>query len=193
MILTCSIIDRFNLPSVDLSKPIAQHKDRLSFDFVNGTNRSLAQTTIRQNCELPLMFRRSIDTVTINVSNLLDEKDEGRRIRRYVEHLMTLLIETWMEVRPTNSSLAHSLDMSGNEGTIVSTEAALTLKYITAIIDTLLKWMEIYDDDMSNTDMVDWFRSNYCKDFVAQFLTAFPYQQHDGAKGEQYNIYYIGR
>lgn len=116
----------------------------------------------------------------------MDERDEGRKIRKYVEHLMTLLIETWMEVRPSVVNSANALDVSDMDGTLLSTEATLTLKHITAIVETLFKWMELYDSDMSNTDMVDWFRSKYCKEFVAQFLVAFPYhQKNEVAKGER--------
>lgn len=142
-------------------------------------NCSLVRKTLNQNCDLPLVFRKSIDTVTKNVSNLMDEKDEGQKIRKYVEHLMPLLIETWMEVRPA----AINANMR-DEDILISTEAAYSLKNIGAIIERLLEWMEIYDNDMSNGDMLDWFRRSYCKEFVAQFMIGFPYQQSGGFKGK---------
>lgn len=153
------------------------------FDGVDDLHCSLVRKSLNQHCDLPLLFGKSIDSVTTNLSNLMDEKDESRKIRKYVEYLMPLLIESWMEVRPSSTNASSDFMHVNDQDILITTEAALTLKNTTAIIERLLTWMEIYDNDMNNSDLVNWFRKNYCKEFIAQFLVGFPYQQAGGCQG----------
>lgn len=165
------------------AKLVVNQQIPFDFDNVDELHCSLVRKSLNQNCELPLLFRKSIDSVTTNLSNLMDEKDESRKIRKYVEYLMPLLIESWMEVRPSSINASSDFMHVNDQDIFITTEAALTLKNITAIIERLLTWMEIYDNDMNNSDLVEWFRKHYCKEFIAQFLVGFPYQQSGGSQG----------
>lgn len=110
------------------------------------------------------------------------EKDEGTRIKMYAELLMPLLFETWMEVRPASLNNASKLGVVDDD-VHVSNEAAFTLKATLEIIEKLHELMIYWDDEVNNTDLTDWFRNTYNKDFSQQFLLGFPYLQGDGFKG----------
>lgn len=138
---------------------------------------------MNRNCDLPLLFRKTSNALTANASNLLIERDEGQKIQKYVELLMPLLFETWMEVRPAKLNNAKSIDGFDAEDICISNEAAFTLKTTVEIIEQLLELIQMCDHDVNNDDLIKWFRRKYSQEFLNQFLTGFPYQQIDGFKG----------
>lgn len=128
---------------------------------------------------MPFLFKSSNATA----AGLLDDNDEGARIRRYSELLMPLLFETWMEVRPAALNDLLKFNMAEDD-LHISNEAAFTLKTILEIIEKLHELMSYWDDEVNNHDLTEWFRTTYNKEFCAQFLLGFPYLQGDGFKGE---------
>lgn len=126
------------------------------------------------------MFRK-----TTNISSVIGERDEGQRIQKYVELLMPLLIETWMEVRPAKLNLTQNAGDFDADDVLVSNEAAFSLKIILEIIDQLLELVQMYDHDVNNNDLLQWFQKKYAQEFSSQFLNGFPYHQSDGFKGER--------
>lgn len=138
---------------------------------------SIIRRNLNRNCALPLLFKANAATV-----GLMDESDEGARIKRYAELLMPLLYETWMEVRPAALNDLHKLNMA-NDDIHISNEAAFTLKTTLEIIEKLQELMTYWDEEVNNQDLMYWFRMTYNKEFCTQFLLGFPYLQGDGFKG----------
>lgn len=144
---------------------------------------SLVRGDLNKNCDLPVLFQKSISTAaTSATTNLFDERNESHRLKKQIELLMPLLVETWMEVRPTELKNAMEVD---EEDTQLTNEAAFSLKAIVDIVDHLIELMKMCDDEMNNSDMIDWFRSTYGRQFCVQFLVGFPYSQCDGFKGSK--------
>lgn len=126
----------------------------------------------------------------MNASNLIGEKDETQKIQRYVQHLIPLLFETWIEVRPSKLNGSKSSIDIDDEDIYISNEAAFTLNITVEIIEKLLELMQMCDHDVGNTDLIDWFRQKYGNEFIVQFLIGFPYHQSDGFKGI-YMMHYV--
>lgn len=169
---------RFKLPSEQTTNTTVE-KTQFLFDESNGFYVSTARKQLNRNCDLPLLFRKTNNVITANASNLLTERDEGQKIQKYVETLMPLLFETWMEARPASKSKA---DIN-NEDVFISNEAAFTLKFTIEIIEQLIEFIQMCDLDVNNNDLIKWFRKKYGQEFSNQFLNEFPYHQIDGFKG----------
>lgn len=138
---------------------------------------SLINRNLNKNCDLSSLFKSSI-----GAGGSLMEKNEGNRIRSYAELLLPLLFETWMEVRPASLNNTAKMNFADDDMHITN-EAAFTLKTILEVIERLHELMALWDIEVNNTDLTDWFRKTYRKDFSTHFLNAFPYQQGDGFRG----------
>lgn len=144
---------------------------------------STVRKHLNKNCDLPLLFRKTTGAISANASNLLIDRDEGQKVQKYVEHLMPLLFETWMEVRPAKLNSTKSTTDFDDENLCISNEAAFTLKTTVEIIEQLLEMIQMCDQDVNNDDLIKWFRRKYSQEFSNQFLIGFPYQQIDGFRG----------
>lgn len=158
------------------------NKTKFYFDEHVDFNYPIVRKNLNRNCDLPLLFRKTGNSITVNASNLLIERNEGDKIQKHIDLLMPLLFETWMEVRPAklNSSKSTGFD---HEDICISNEAAATLKTTMEIVEQLLELIKLYDCDVSGDDLIKWFRRMYGQEFFSQFLNGFPYQQIDGFKG----------
>lgn len=177
-------IFRFKLPTEPSGSSAQRAQEaKFVFDENSDTYMSTARNQLNRNCDLPLLFRKTSGSVTANASNLLTERNEGQKMQKYVELLMPLLFETWMEVRPAKLNSAR---MSGNlddEDVSISNEAAFTLKTIVEIIENLLELIQMCDNDVNNDDLIKWFQRKYSQEYLNQFLNGFPYNQIGGFKG----------
>lgn len=133
----------------------------------------LLRSQLNSNCDLPRLFGK------FSTAGTAAFIDEGRRIQQYVELLMPLMFETWMEVRPPN------FGQEFNEDLLITNEAAQTLKTILEIIERLCELISLWDTDMNNDDLSRWFRDTYNKEFCAQIFVAFPYSQAEGHKSSK--------
>ncbi|XP_017473163.1 PREDICTED: testis-expressed sequence 10 protein [Rhagoletis zephyria] len=96
------------------------------------------------------------------------EKTEEEKLREYVNHLLPLLIESWIEVRPQNQSTSITL----------TSEAALTLKVVLEILQNIWQLIKLHEQEKNHNLLSDWFREEYAEIFASSFLTeVFPYQQ----------------
>lgn len=180
----CFVIHfRFKLPTELSTTGIRLKATQFLFDENVYFYFSTARKHLNRNCDLPLLFRKASGAITANASNLLAERDEGHKIQKYVEHLMPLLFETWMEVRPAKLNTNKITADFDDEDVCVSNEAAFALKTIVEIIEKLLELIEMCDHDVNNDILMKWFRNKYSQEFSNQFLNGFPYQQIDGFKG----------
>lgn len=121
-----------------------------------------------QICDLSTIFSRSLGTLSGEIS----ATDESGQLHSYIEHLMPLLLESWLEVRPQQVS------SSGNIETLLTPDAAITLKIVLEIIENLWTLIEIYEKQVNNHDLSFWFKDQYADVFAANFLQdSYPYQQ----------------
>lgn len=136
-----------------------------------------------KTCELSSLFKRNTGATTVTVAQQLLDSDEGQRIRTYTELLMPLLFETWMEVRPA-SLRNEDTSFENDEGDVsLSNEAAHTLKTIIDVICQLIELMKLWNKEVNNSDLSEWFRRKYSQQFCTLFMVGFPYSQGDGFKG----------
>lgn len=181
--LNLDIHFRFKLPT-EPSTTVARYQlTQFTFDENTDFYYSTARKHLNRNCDLPILFRKSGGALSANASNLLTERDESQKIQKYVELLMPLLFETWMEVRPAKLNSTKSNADFDDEDVCVSNEAAFTLKIIVEIIEQLLELIGMCDQDVNNDDLIKWFRKRYGQEFSNQFLKGFPFQQIGGFKG----------
>lgn len=175
---------RFKLPTEQPGAHNRFQETRIVFDENSDIHLSIARNQLNRNCDLPLLFRKTSGNVSTNASNLLAERDEGQKMQRYVELLMPLLFETWMEVRPIKLNSTKLSSNFDDEEVYISNEAAFTLKTTVEIVEQLLELIRMCDNDVNNDDLVKWFQRKYSQEFSNQFLIGFPYHQIDGFKGK---------
>lgn len=162
--------------------PEASQRSRINFFKVNQPMFfSLTRKHYNQNCDLPQMFKKTVGS-TITTTGQVSAtgfSDEGRRLQHYAELLMPLMFETWLEVRPSN------FGNEFNEDLVISNEAAFTLKTVLEIIEKVYELITLWDVEVNNQDLSDWFRDTYNREFCAQIFVAFPYAQTEGFKGKR--------
>lgn len=169
-----------NVPiySISLQQELTNHKKSTSktlyFELNKVNNFSIIQKHSNQNCDLPIFFGKSSGTF-----NIIDGHDEGKRLQKYAELLMPLMFETWMEVRPANYGQEFSGDL------VISFEAAFSLQKILDIMEKIYKLITMWDDEVNNEDLSNWFKAQYSKEFSNQFCSSFPFIQNAGFKGIQ--------
>lgn len=133
-----------------------------------------------QVCNLSSIFNRALGSSSILESS--NAMDESGQLRSYVEHLMPLLLESWLEVKP------HHKAGSANVETLLNLDAAITLKIVLQIIENLWSLINIYEQQVNNYDLSLWFKDQYADVFAANFLQdSYPYQKMCSDESE-YNI-----
>lgn len=101
--------------------------------------------------------------------------DEGNKIQSYVELTMPLMVETWLEVRPSAEQIEAT-------GTTISTDAAYTLKLLLQVIQQLHTLIELWCDEVKNVELSVWFKEKFSEDLQLHFFSAgFPFNQIDHA------------
>ncbi|XP_050328480.1 testis-expressed protein 10 [Bactrocera neohumeralis] len=98
------------------------------------------------------------------------EGSEEERLREYVIHLLPLLVESWIEVRPQDQKMS----------TTLTNEAAQTLKVALEILQNIWMLIELNEENENNHQLSAWFQEQYAETFAVSFLTdGFPYQQNE--------------
>ncbi|XP_053675369.1 testis-expressed protein 10 homolog [Anopheles nili] len=120
-------------------------------------------------CPIDVLFRKGAETN--KDLSLGDRIDDGRKLKMYVEMLMPILFDSWLEVRPA---------VTGSEETqehALSQEAASTLELLMAIFIQQWDLIVQYCTETNNDDMKRWFRQEYSAKFCTHILRGFPYYQ----------------
>lgn len=144
----------------------------------------IIRSNFNQSCPLPFLFNKPLGKTTAN-ANLMDQTDEGKKLKIYAQMLMPLLFESWMEVRPQNSDVTMK-DGGGNSNVeaFISQEAAFTLKLMVEIINQLWKLIHLWDAEVNNTDLSEWYRVTYNTDFCENMIGNFPYVQGEARQSK---------
>ncbi|XP_058065748.1 testis-expressed protein 10 homolog [Anopheles bellator] len=162
-------------PSVAEHQPQTKHQIKHIYDTERRMFLPLIQRHLMETCPLDLLFRKS--TSTEGRLSLSDRVDDGRKLKLYVEMLVPLLIESWLEVRPSGVNKQVVKEHS------LSQEAASTLDLLLTIYLQLWQLTVQYCTETNNDDMKRWFREQYSADFCSHMLQGFPYYQ-SGGKGQ---------
>uniref|UniRef100_A0A4Y0BE13 Ipi1_N domain-containing protein n=1 Tax=Anopheles funestus TaxID=62324 RepID=A0A4Y0BE13_ANOFN len=120
-------------------------------------------------CPMDVLFRKSSDTD--KDLSLGERIDDGRKLKMYIEMLMPVLFESWLEVRPANTGS----DMVQEQA--LTQEAAATLELLIAIFIQFWELIVQYCNETNNDDMKEWFRKKYSANFCTYILVGFPYYQ----------------
>ncbi|XP_050067723.1 testis-expressed protein 10 homolog [Anopheles maculipalpis] len=120
-------------------------------------------------CPMDVLFRKS--SGTDKELSLGDRVDDGRKLKMYVEMLMPVLFESWLEVRPAGTG------SDAVQEHALTQEAAATLELLMAIFIQLWDLTVLYCSETNNDDMKLWFRGEYSAKFSTQILAGFPYYQ----------------
>uniref|UniRef100_A0A1A9WZE0 Ipi1_N domain-containing protein n=1 Tax=Glossina brevipalpis TaxID=37001 RepID=A0A1A9WZE0_9MUSC len=131
-------------------------------------------------CDLSSIFQRTISDSAMFGNVLINE--EHNQLKSYVDHLMPLLLESWLEVRPQQSS-------KDGIGHLLNLDTAQTLKIILEIIANLWLLIDIHEEQINNNALSLWFQHKYKELFALNFLQAmYPYvlmeveQEANGSK-----------
>lgn len=167
------------------------HRSRINFFKPDQPMHfSVTRKQYNQTCDLPQLFKKTVGS-TITTTGQVSAtgfSDEGRRLQHYAELLMPLMFETWLEVRPVN------FGQDFNEDLVITNEAAFTLKTVLEIVEKIFELITLWDAEVNNQDLSDWFRATYNREFCAQIFVAFPYAQAEGFKGKDLGfVLYMGK
>lgn len=101
--------------------------------------------------------------------NSADESLNADEFTRYVEMLMPLIFDSWIEVCPTEKTI-------DNSELLISSEAAELLKSIVDITQLIIECIDMLHSNCE-TDVKLWFRNNYQNAYTKNVFSRFPYSK----------------
>lgn len=116
-----------------------------------------------QNCEID--FERINDVEENNIDNTSDADE----FVKYVELLMPLIFDSWVEVCPDEKNVDNSV-------VFISTEALELLKSIITIIQLIIEFIDILHTK-NDVNIKFWFKSNFQSSYIKKLLSKFPYHK----------------
>lgn len=108
-------------------------------------------------------------------------KPEDEQLRSYVEQLMPLLQDNWLEVRPQQQKQQQQQQLLKVQQQLLNADAAdslhVVLNIMTQLWQLVLQFESTQQED--SHELSNWMRETYAENFVRNFLkeSAFPYQQ----------------
>ena len=121
--------------------------------------------------QIPISQIESQFTITVKEGELSDEIDESEKIKNYIEMIMPLMFETWLEIKPNKAQAS----VDGENTSFISNENAYMLKVIMDIINQLFDMVKLNDVNR------EWFLATFYERFASYLLPNFPYCQDDKA------------
>ncbi|KAK3930384.1 Testis-expressed protein 10 [Frankliniella fusca] len=118
----------------------------------------------------PLCLSKIFHKVNINSKQLIDDASQ---LKHFVESLMPLMFDSWLEVNP---SLVKKTKQGSEGDSGLQLESALTLHCVLEIVDLLWQHLDSWEKENSRTDLTKWFKETYGKDFHKYLGTGFPYE-----------------
>lgn len=96
-------------------------------------------------------------------------KDEGEKIKLYIEAIVPLLFETWIEAKSDEGNTIQP------KNAIITTETAQNLRLVLKVLIHLISLVRLYECDQLN-ELSNWFKVQFFNDFLQHFLNGFPYR-----------------
>ncbi|XP_058794298.1 testis-expressed protein 10 homolog [Phymastichus coffea] len=112
----------------------------------------------------------SMDFKRDEFQNSNDKSLNTYTLQRYIDSLMPLMFDSWLEASPKSSN-------STNVQLFISAEAAYLLKCITSIIQSIIEYIKLLENENGTSVLSIWFRDNFQSAFIKIFLHEFPYIQ----------------
>lgn len=103
------------------------------------------------------------------LSDKMNKPLELETLQSYIESLMPLMFDTWIEVCPRK--------ISSEAKVSISDEAASLLKCVTGIIQSIIELLELLESEKETLLYSSWFKNKYQKLFTENLLLEFPYIQ----------------
>ncbi|CRL07308.1 CLUMA_CG020286, isoform A [Clunio marinus] len=97
------------------------------------------------------------------------------KISKYIDMIMPLMFETWVELKPTQKS-----SVDNENSTSISHEDSIMLRIIMDIITELFRMIESTNDEMKQK-----FLQKNLEKFELHFVSSFPYYQNDSSPNSQ--------
>ncbi|XP_043599134.1 testis-expressed protein 10 homolog [Bombus pyrosoma] len=116
-----------------------------------------------QNCEVD--FERTDNEGRNNSNNTLNADE----LMSYIELLMPLIFDSWIEVCPDEKNIDYS-------ALLISTEALELLKSTVEIIQLIIECIDILYTEC-DVNMKFWFKSNFQDSYTKNFVSKFPYNK----------------
>lgn len=104
--------------------------------------------------------------VNIQVGNNLDLEE----LKQFIQVLMPLMIESWMEVAPKQNETIQS-------NLVISNEASHLLNTMMKIMELLVKYVDIFETECGIRTIGDWFDANFRIMFEKNVIDNFPYSE----------------
>ncbi|XP_017797787.1 PREDICTED: testis-expressed sequence 10 protein homolog [Habropoda laboriosa] len=116
-----------------------------------------------QNCDI--QFEQTGDMKKNNIEKSLDAEE----LMKYVELLMPLICDSWIEVCPDEKN-------TDNSALLISTEALELLKSIVEIIQLIIECIDILYTEC-DINMKYWFKEKFQNTYTKILLSKFPYNK----------------
>ncbi|CAL1686411.1 unnamed protein product [Lasius platythorax] len=101
--------------------------------------------------------------------NYTEENLSIEEFVKYVDLLMPLMFDIWLEVYPDERN-------ENFTETIISSEAAALLKNIVEILESIIEYIDMLDRDDSGAEHIKyWFKDTFHNTYMKNFLSRFPY------------------
>lgn len=101
--------------------------------------------------------------------NNIDNSLNADKLMKYVELLMPLILESWIEVCPNDKNVENST-------LLISTEALELLKSIVEIIQLIIECIDILHTEC-DVNMKFWFKNNFENSYMKNLFLKFPYNK----------------
>lgn len=110
----------------------------------------------------------SVSCFSPKASNEYLMSDEIENFKSYIETLMPLLFEIWLEACPNAKS-------DKNIETVLNEDAAVLLKHTLKVISLIWNLVEYFNKKYPSSKIQDIFTKKYRSSFSQHFVTSFPY------------------
>ncbi|XP_014369524.2 testis-expressed protein 10 [Papilio machaon] len=130
------------------------------FDITNKNNFPLFNPIYTSICTVSCFSSKNSQNTLIS--------DEVGKFQSYVETLMPLMFEIWLEARP-------NVKGDKNIETVINEDAAILLKHILDVISMIWKLVEYFNKKYPNSLLQNNFIQKYKSLFSQHFVAAFPY------------------
>ncbi|CAK1555400.1 unnamed protein product [Leptosia nina] len=152
------------LENIETSKTIVVNKDSSNYF-------SLFNPIYTSTCHVSCFSAKSTESML--------ESDEVEKFSEYVDTLMTLLFETWLEASPNAQS-------DSNMETVVTEDAALLLKHSLEVISIIWELVKYYNKRTPSSKLEKQFCQKYKSPFAKNICSSFPYVTNVRSKQEQF-------
>lgn len=147
-------------------------KSRKSFNNFNPNSRVISNT--EGILHVPLYRTKYLAIGQLNFSkgqNLeikVGKNSELEELKQFIRVLMTLMIESWLEVAPKQSRASQS-------DFVITSEASSLLDTVMKIMELLIEYVDMFESELGIRDIGIWFNENFRNTFEKNIVENFPY------------------